>query len=156
MDTCDNGITASWAGFLAFSLVALLFLCISCTLHHGGTVLRRPSNAGMQVLKTLNFRTFRGEEGDLDGRYWWVCLIGNRTSGVLMEAYGPGEKRPSTLLPCLSGNGLWLYVETDGDVADLYTVVTGSRHPTLKGALSDAYRKSWTKELVGTPLPRPK
>ena len=85
-----------------------------------------------------------------------VFLLGDRTSGVLIEAYGPNEKCPSRLVPCCCGLGLWVYMQTDGDAADLYMVVTGSKHPTLKGSLSDTYRQAWAKGLVGTPLPRPK
>lgn len=114
--------------FVAGVWFACLLLVIGCDRGtpppgYSGAV---PSGAAQQIAKSLSGKTFK----DAQGQEWTV-------GGFMVGPRGP------VITLTRPGASVDVYLDTDGDVADLYEKVTGGKHPTLSGALGERYPKGW-------------
>lgn len=117
--------------------------CLACLPGCGGAALPRSqgvSAEGWRVLRDLDGVEF----GDGAEERWEIRVEGDLDAGYRVVLKGP---------PRATGVGTvarsWIEdpvpVRTDGDVADLYRRVHTRPHPSLRGELSERYRR-WLDE----------
>jgi len=97
-----------------------------------------PSARGQAVLAELQGRVFEDRQGLIGGGRWTVGAFGVQEN--------PATGKGPVVLLTQGDRTFYLPVETQGDVADLYRLVTGTDSPLVSGETSADYRKALRRE----------
>lgn len=129
--------------------LALLPACASVSSTAGDSRVRPAlSMSGRTVAAKLRGRTFRSA-GEVVPRGWWIVVSNPPTNRPRLKFTLTEIEPPAPRLnPPLEYHPEWkfdgeqidVYCSSDGDVADLWKLIKGTAHPTLRGTITRDYR----------------